>query len=323
MAARGIFRRPGLRSVALCAMVVAAALTQASPSFGYGAGNPSVIVDLSAIDEAVSARHTWPQANQAFRSPEPERPGTGTRLRPPPLMPPPHAPVSPGASAASAPRPGTPGFYTLFPPPPPVTAEVPSSEAAPSGTGHGTLSAADLSAVAALPVARPVPVVPARTRFAAPTPRKPIIGAASAMPRLPAIRPSRSASPRSVAYPLRVPSAKPARRQEADEVARRVRLRLPYPVAGTDLSPSAQGQLEALALEVGSNDRIRLRLAAYANAGAGSPAKARRTSLTRALAVRGFLIERGIKASRIDLRALGNTAGAAEADRVDVVVSDK
>jgi outer membrane protein OmpA-like peptidoglycan-associated protein len=45
--------------------------------------------------------------------------------------------------------------------------------------------------------------------------------------------------------------------------------------------------------------------------------------LARALAVRGFLIERGIKASRIDLRALGHTAAVAEADRVDVVVADK
>ena len=89
------------------------------------------------------------------------------------------------------------------------------------------------------------------------------------------------------------------------------------------LAAKALSGAAMLAREVGGNDRIRLRLAAYANAGAGSAAKARRTSLARALAVRSFLIERGIKGGRIDLRALGHTAGAAEADRVDVVVADK
>jgi outer membrane protein OmpA-like peptidoglycan-associated protein len=118
------------------------------------------------------------------------------------------------------------------------------------------------------------------------------------------------------------PAARPARAQDG-EIGGGVRLRLPYAVWATELSPAAQADLEALAREVGGNDRIRLRLAAYANAGAGSAAKARRTSLARALAVRGFLIERGIKGGRIDLRALGHTAGAAEADRVDVVVADK
>ncbi len=184
-------------------------------------------------------------------------------------------------------------------------------------------------AVAALPVARPVarPVAqPATTRFAAPAPRRPVLRTTSARFGAAAIRPTASAvrdvRGRLIAAKL-APVAKPLPRQEAAELDRRVRVRLGYPVAQTDLSPSAQAQLETLVAEVGGNDRLRLRLAAYANAGAGSPAKARRTSIARALAVRGFLIERGIKASRIDLRALGNTAGAAEADRVDVVVADK
>ena len=140
----------------------------------------------------------------------------------------------------------------------------------------------------------------------------------------PAVSPVRYFGSRVIGAKL-APVAKPLPRPETAELDRRVRARLGYPVAGTDLSPSAQAQLETLVAEVGGNDRLRLRLAAYANAGAGagSPAKARRTSIARALAVRSFLIERGIKASRIDLRALGNTAGAAEADRVDVMVADK
>lgn len=253
MAVRGIFRRPGLRSLAFCAMVVAAALGHASQGLAQDAGTaglaggsvagkagPSVVVDLSALDQAVALRRMLPPAD----APSPLRPEVSL----------PGAPASP-------PVPGTPAFSALFPPPPPVPAE---PAQAPRRTDQASVERISPAvAVAALPVARPV----------APD--------------------------------------------------RRVRLRLPYPVAGTHLSPSAEAQLEALVAEVGADDRVRLRLAAYANAGAGSATQARRTSIARALAVRGFLIERGIKAGRIDLRALGQTAGAAEADRVDVVVADK
>jgi outer membrane protein OmpA-like peptidoglycan-associated protein len=175
--------------------------------------------------------------------------------------------------------------------------------------------------VAALPVARPA--VPVRPRFAAPALRRPALQRASAVQPLPAFRRPRLAARNAVvAFQPAAPAARPSRSDDG-EIGRAVRLRLPYAVAATELSPSAQDQLEVLARDIGGNDRIRLRLAAYANAGSGSAAKARRTSLARALAVRGFLIERGIKASRIDLRALGHTAAVAEADRVDVVVADK
>lgn len=286
-------------------MVAAAALGHASPGLAQDAataGTPgrgtartaghSVVVDLSAIDEAVALRRLVAPAD----APSPS----------PPVVSPPGAPVR-------VPVPGTAAFSALFPPPPPVPTEPAQPPRRSAQASSERISPA--VAVAALPVARPR--APGRIRFAAPTPRRPVTHAAAAR----AVSPVRYA--RRLPAVALAPAAKPVLRRETAEPDRRVRLRLPYPVAGTHLSPSAQAQLEALVAEVGADDRVRLRLAAYANAGAGSAAKARRTSIARALAVRGFLIERGIKAGRIDLRALGQMAGVAEADRVDVVVADK
>lgn len=203
---------------------------------------------------------------------------------------------------------------------------IPDQPPARPGSPHADAAGASSAepwtrAAAALPVARPA--VSPGGRFTAPRPRRLALRPASVTTTAAGLRPVPGAAARALARLPLAPVAKPARHRDADEFARRVRLRLPYPVSATALSPSAQAELEALVHEVGGNDRLRLRLAAYANAGAGSAAGARRTSLTRALAVRSFLIERGIKAGRIDLRAFGNMTGSAEADRVDVVVGDK
>lgn len=286
---------------------------------------PPVVVDLSAIDEAIASRRLEVQANPL--------PGVGQSRRAPavnglggrPATAPVPAPAggSPEPARRPLPPPGSAEFYTLFPPPPPVPADAASGER-PSGANETASSATAWPAAprSAVPVARPV--LPGGPRFAASALRRPALQRASLIAPVAGVRAPRPADRRAATLLPGVvaPAAKPVRALEAVD-GPRIRLRLPYPVAATDLSASAQSELEALAVEVGGNDRIRLRLSAYANAGAGSAARARRTSLARALAVRGFLIERGIKASRIDLRALGNMDGAAGADRVDVVLSDK
>lgn len=306
-------------------MVLAAALAHAQPVLGRTAALPPVVVDLSAIDEAVSSRRLEAQANPL--------PGVGENRRPRavngfdglPATAPVTAPAagSPEQGPRPLPPPGSAEFYTLFPPPPPVPADAAFGERRPSEANEAASPAMAWEApVSAVPVARPA--VPARPRFATPALRRPALQRASLISPVAAVRRPRPAAHRTVAVlpGVLAPAAKPARAHDGGD-GQRVRLRLPYPVAATELSFPAQSELEALAVEVGGNDRIRLRLSAYANTGGGSAARARRTSLARALAVRAFLIERGIKASRIDLRALGNMDGAAGADRVDVVLSDK
>ena len=42
-------------------------------------------------------------------------------------------------------------------------------------------------------------------------------------------------------------------------------------------------------------------------------------SLSRALAVRAYLIDQGVRSTRMDVRALGSKVGDGPADRVDVL----
>ena len=49
----------------------------------------------------------------------------------------------------------------------------------------------------------------------------------------------------------------------------------------------------------------------------------RRLSLSRALAVRTFLIDNGVRSTRIDVRALGDKAPDEPANRVDVSLSER
>jgi outer membrane protein OmpA-like peptidoglycan-associated protein len=88
----------------------------------------------------------------------------------------------------------------------------------------------------------------------------------------------------------------------------------------TTLTSSSRAELKDLADRLRSQESLRLQLLAYADGEHLSPSKARRMSLSRALSVRSYLIENGIKTSRIDVRALGDKAPSAPMDRVDVKV---
>lgn len=65
-------------------------------------------------------------------------------------------------------------------------------------------------------------------------------------------------------------------------------------------------------------DDARLQIQAFA-AGDDNDSNARRTSLARALAVRAYLLEKGIDATRIDVRALGSNTNEKPVDRVDML----
>lgn len=84
------------------------------------------------------------------------------------------------------------------------------------------------------------------------------------------------------------------------------------------LSDDAKGQLDALAKAI-LNNEDRLQLKAYAAAAGADASGARRLSLSRALAVRSYLIDKGVRSTRIDVRALGAAADGGTLDRVDIV----
>lgn len=112
---------------------------------------------------------------------------------------------------------------------------------------------------------------------------------------------------------------------------------------GEQIPPELQqppGDVFTLAFEPGSSrlpdgaaptlaeaaDRAKLRpgaqitLMAYAAGEEASDQRARRLSLARALAVRGFLIQQGIVSTRVEIRPLGASNLSGEADRVDIIV---
>ena len=99
-------------------------------------------------------------------------------------------------------------------------------------------------------------------------------------------------------------------------------LQLAFGETATQLDDRAKRDLDALIRSVGTDEETRLQLLAYASApGADNASQARRLSLSRALAVRSYLIEKGVRSTRIDVRALGNKNESGPADRVDVVVA--
>ena len=70
------------------------------------------------------------------------------------------------------------------------------------------------------------------------------------------------------------------------------------------------------------NDRLRLQIQCFANPPDSSVSSARRLSLARGLAIRSWLIDRGIAAGRMDIRALGSETEKTPVDRADLVFFD-
>ena len=91
----------------------------------------------------------------------------------------------------------------------------------------------------------------------------------------------------------------------------------------TKLSPAAQKSLDALATKLNALPQSRMQLLAYAGEGNLSASKARRLSLSRALSVRSYLIKKGVRSTRIDVRALGNKVPSGVPNRVDLKIIGK
>jgi outer membrane protein OmpA-like peptidoglycan-associated protein len=83
-----------------------------------------------------------------------------------------------------------------------------------------------------------------------------------------------------------------------------------------EISEAARGALDAVAKSLAQRSVKQIELRAYA--AAGDPADARKIALARALAVRSYLIDQGVKA-RIEVGAFAAAARGAGNERVDVV----
>lgn len=100
-------------------------------------------------------------------------------------------------------------------------------------------------------------------------------------------------------------------------------LRIQFSPGGADLPESAEPAIGKLAALMSRDPSLRLQLLAFATGTKETASQSRRLSLNRALAVRGALIDAGVRSTRIDVRALGNQTEDGPTDRVDVLVMQR
>lgn len=230
------------------------------------------------------APDTVPQAAPPRRPTQRARPAPARRTtsRVAPSLPLPLPPEEP----AEPPPLAAPAPLPLPPEPPPMPAP-PAAVAAPA------------------PATPPPPTLPGPAAGPPPVVQAP----APAPPAEVAARPPAAASA-AAAPAARVPPAGPLPE----------RVQLLFPPGAQELSESMRGELRALAAALPEDEALRLTVNAYAGGDPANPSLARRASLSRALAVRTALMEAGVRSTRIDVRALGLSAGDGPADRVDVLV---
>lgn len=263
----------------------------AQETIHIGAGGIDVIVNLGALDglgreDRREGRREGPIVIDPAMAGGEARP-----LRPPPLA---------DAAVAMPVAKGAPGTGTMAGEP--ATGE-PAGGVAPSAAPERPLAAAE--AEPAPPAREPAAEKPAARAKAA---REPAA-------EEPAARAKAATAPSATDTPAA--AGEPAPDAGADSLVLR------FPAGEAALPPEGAAPLARLAERLAGDETLRLRLKAYARAESGSASQTRRLSLSRALAVRSFLIERGVRSTRIDLRALGDRTEEEPADRVDVLVVER
>ncbi len=300
--------RAGAVLSAALAMVAPPAAAQSSRH--APAGSPAVIVDLSVLDRLAPS---WGRSRILS-------------LDPPPSI---------GAARSIAPNAGA-GRIVLKPPraariairrpaprirPPAVIAPRarPPNPALPEPSRIGTATA---------PQPRPKPARPASTPPAQPLRRAGIASPpppAMAGPQGPGLAAAKEKAARTPGpAPTRIAAVpvKPMRGDEESKVpGSSSHYRLGFSSGASRIDKQAGRTLDRVVDGLKSDGRLRLQLLAYAGGTGNTPRQSRRLSLSRALSVRSYLIDKGVRSTRIDVRALGNRYEDGPPDRVDVIVT--
>lgn len=96
---------------------------------------------------------------------------------------------------------------------------------------------------------------------------------------------------------------------------------IPFAPGSNELPENANAALGELAKRMKADENIRIQLMGFAAASSGSASQARRSSLFRALSIRTFLMKEGVRTTRMDVRALGQTSvEGVPPDRVDIIL---
>ena len=166
-----------------------------------------------------------------------------------------------------------------------------------------------------VPVSKPLPTKQvekaAQAPALAPTPKK---APTSAPPPPPKV----AAAPEPIA-----PTEQASTQSQSIKIAPGQSIRIQFDETATKLPDSMKDSLRKLADGVRDKKDLWLRLMAYADAEGLSASKARRLSLSRALSVRSFLIESGVRSTRIGVMALGNKTPDNPKNRVDIRIAKR
>jgi outer membrane protein OmpA-like peptidoglycan-associated protein len=210
-----------------------------------------------------------------------------------PKLPPIAAPI------ISKPAIKAPPVVAIAPPPPPTPKSVPVAK----------------------PMAIPAPIAaPARAPAnlnpieAAPPPPPPTAAKAKAIPK-----PEPTLEAQLAPKPKQTASIAP----KGGDIKTGKAIRVVFNPGVSRLPQEAKKDLQEVANKLKDAVTLRLQLQAYAGSASLSSSKARRVSLSRALSVRSFLIESGVRSTRIDVRALGNKSTEQPINRVDVNVVER
>jgi outer membrane protein OmpA-like peptidoglycan-associated protein len=290
-----------------------------------GAAIPSTAQKTAAPRQAPVRAPTPPKVQQA--STPSVAPATAPRApaAPAPKLPEVSLPSAPTAAPPAAPKPVE--APAAKPTPAPArTASAPASAPKPApAPAPSTSTSAFRPMQAGAPSSAPVPAV---SSSVAPPPAPPPVP-----PSAPAAETAESTQVASAFAPQRPvaltpPVATPAAvTPTASAAIAAVKAGQPLKVVFTEESARLETEwrapLDAVIRELAANDNLRLRLLAYAGGSDMPVSKARRLSLSRALAVRSYLIENGVRNTRIDVQALGNKAEGEPLNRVDVSVVER
>ncbi len=151
--------------------------------------------------------------------------------------------------------------------------------------------------------------VPAKDMAPAPLPEPTAPEAAVAMPTAPAAAPATTEAQPVAAAPAETMPIVPS---VAD-------LTLNFHGNSSDLTTESQKKLDIVIRQMKDTVDGRLQVRGFATGEDGSKSSARRIALSRALMVRSYLMDKGVKPTRVDVRALGTETDRSPLDRVDLV----
>ena len=314
------------------------------PAYGYPAGQvlypppqypvssllvPAPMGSTPYVPRVAAVQPTQPMTPPATTAPAATAPEPAAP-EPAPTATAPAAPAAPSTTASAAtdtspppppPPSAVPGASTITAPPPPpasttttATAEPPSAPS--TDTTAPTTSTDNSAAGSTASVAPPAPPPAEGSSGTATTgsggiapPSAADTSGGIAPPSAPAASGTTGTAGTANTQTAAIPPAAPVEGQ----------FQIDFPADSADIPDKAKAELDALAQKMSADDNMRLQLLAYASGTADEASRARRMSLSRALAVRSYLIKAGVRSTRMDVRALGNNVQGSPADRVDII----